>query len=124
MSLVHQRRLRVHVESVNKKDKMETATGVTWTKTECERECWAIIEDDRPFHSDSFHGHANVQSKAVFSFAMIVMDKIHGWIDEEKWVGSNFSACMWICTKMVRLAKTHSRNGGMPKATDVIRHVA
>ena len=90
MSLVHQRRLRVHVESVNKKGKMETATGVTWTKTECERECWAIIKDDRPFHSDSFHWHANVQSKAVFSFAMTVMDKIHGWIDEEKWVGSKF----------------------------------
>ena len=24
------------------------------------------------------------------------MDKIHGWIDEEKWVCSKLAACMWI----------------------------
>ena len=32
---------------------------------------------------------------------MTVMDKIYGWIDEEKWVGSKFTACMWIYTKGV-----------------------
>ena len=39
--------------------------------------------------------------KPVFSSTMVVMDKIHGWTDEEKWVGSRFEACMWLYTKMV-----------------------
>ena len=63
------------------------------------REFWAIFLDDRPFHSGSLCRHANVQPKAVFSCSMAVMDKIHGWEDEEKWMGSNFAACMWIYTK-------------------------
>ena len=41
----------------------------------------------------------NVRSKAVFSNAMALMDKIRGWEDEESWVGSKFAACMWIYTK-------------------------
>ena len=45
--------------------------------------------------------HANVQSKAVFSFAMTTMDETYGWEDEEKRVGSKFAACMWIYTKEV-----------------------
>ena len=31
--------------------------------------------------------------------AVTLMDKIRGWEDEESWVGSKFTACMWICTK-------------------------
>ena len=38
--------------------------------------------------------------KAIFSFAMTVMDKVEGW-NEEELVGSNFVACMWIYTKTV-----------------------
>ena len=43
--------------------------------------------------------HAAVP-KATFSFAMALMDKVGGWNDE-KWVGSNFVACMWIYTEAV-----------------------
>ena len=39
--------------------------------------------------------------KAVFSCAMTVTDKICGWKDEERWVGSKFAACMWIFIKSV-----------------------
>ena len=64
-----------------KKDKMEVATGGTWTDREGDprtlqlreyllRELWAIFVDDRPLHSDSLHKHAHVQSKAVFSYAV------------------------------------------------------
>ena len=63
------------------------------------REFWAIFLDDRPFHCGSLYWHANVQPKTVFSCSMTVMDKIHGWEDEEKWMGSKFAACMWIYTK-------------------------
>ena len=45
----------------------------------------AIFVDDRPFHSDPLYKHANVQSKAVFSNALTVMEKIDG--NEEKWEG-------------------------------------
>ena len=37
--------------------------------------------------------------KAVFSYAMTVMDKFCGWEDDEKWVGSKIAARMWIYTK-------------------------
>ena len=91
-----------------KEDKMEETTGVIWTESEWGPRTLQLREypltefwDDRPFHSDSLRRHANVQSKAVFSSATTVLDKIHGWIDEEKWVGSKVAACMWIHTKMV-----------------------
>ena len=32
---------------------------------------------------------------------MTVVDKICGWRQEQKWVGSFFAACMWIGTKTV-----------------------
>ena len=91
---------------------MEVATGGTWTKHEWGprtlplreyvlREFWAICVDDRSLYSDAINKHANVQSKAVSSYAMTMMDKICGWIAEEKWMGSKFAACMWIYTKMV-----------------------
>ena len=55
--------------------------------------------DDRPFGADSINSQVNVQSKAVFSYAMTLTDEIRGWEDEESWVGSKFAACMWIYTK-------------------------
>ena len=88
-----------------KKDKMGVATGVTWTESEWGPRTLQLREyllrafcvffvDDRPFHSGSLCWHANVQPKAVFSFAMTVMDKIYKWTAEEKCVGSKFAACM------------------------------
>ena len=112
------------------------ATGVTWTQSEWGprtlplreyllREFWVIFVDDRTFHSDSLYWHANVQSKAVFFCAITVMDKIHGWVEEEKWVGSK------ICGMHVdvhqdgadRVAEAHSRNAGVPEARDVFHYV-
>ena len=63
------------------------------------KEFWEIFVDDRPFGAESIDRQVNVQSKAVFSNAMTLMDEIRGWEDEESWVGSKFAACMWICTK-------------------------
>ena len=85
------------------KTKMEVATGVTWTESEWSKNVAGerIFFDDRPFHCDSLCWHAIVQSKAFSSYATTVMDKIQGWTDEEKWVGSKFAACMWIYTKTV-----------------------
>ena len=51
---------------------------------------------------DASDWQATAQPKAVFSYAMTVMDKIHGWGEEEKWVGSWFVACLWPYTKCVR----------------------
>ena len=65
------------------------------------REFWEIFVDDRPFCRDACFRHANVQSTAVFSNAMTIMDAIYGWEDQEKRVGSKFAACMWIYTKEV-----------------------
>ena len=48
------------------------------------KEFWEIFVDDRPFGADAFYRQVNVQSKAVFSFSMTLMDKIRGWEDEEK----------------------------------------
>ena len=63
------------------------------------KEFWEIIVDDRPFGEDATYRHDNVQSKAVFSYAMRLMEKINGWEDEARWLGSKFAACMWIYTK-------------------------
>ena len=63
------------------------------------REFWEIFVDDRTFGADALFRHVNVQSKTAFSFAMPLMDKIRGWEDEEKRVGSKFATCMWNCTK-------------------------
>ena len=64
-------------------------------------EFWEIFVDDRPCCRDPCFKHANVQSKAVFSYAITVMDKICGWEDEEKCVGSKFAECMWVYIKGV-----------------------
>ena len=68
---------------------MEVATERTWTNFELGpsalhmreyalKEFWQTFVDDRPFHSDAINKHAHVQSKAVFSYAVTVMDKICG----------------------------------------------
>ena len=65
-----------------KKDKMEVAMERTWTYFEwgpsalhmkgyALKEFWQKFVDDRPFHSDAINKHANVQSKAVFSYAVL-----------------------------------------------------
>ena len=48
---------------------------------------------------DAFHRQVFVLSKAVFSYAMTLMDNFRWWEDEERWVGSKIAACMWTCTK-------------------------
>ena len=94
----------------SRKSKMEKASRWSWTENEISpramqvreytlKEFWDIFVDDRPFGAEQFFRHVNVQSKAVFSYAMILMDKINGWEDEEKWVGSKFATCMWIYTR-------------------------
>ena len=63
------------------------------------KEFWEIFVDDRPFGAESINRQVNVQSKAVFSYAMTLMDEIRGREDEESWVGSKFAVFMWIYTK-------------------------
>ena len=63
------------------------------------KEFWEIFVDDRPFGADAMFRQVYVQSKAVFSHAMTMMDKIRGWEDDARWVGSKFAACMWIYTE-------------------------
>ena len=63
------------------------------------KEFWEIFVDDRPFGADAIYRQVNVQSKAVFSYTMTLMDKIRGWEDEERVIVSKFAACMWIYTK-------------------------
>ena len=93
-----------------RKDKIEEASSRSWTENKKSprtmqlreytlREFWEIFVDDRPFGADASVRHVNVQSKAVFSHAMTIMDEIYGWEDDEKRVGSKFAACMWIYTK-------------------------
>ena len=43
-----------------------------------------IFVDNRPFGADALFRHVNVQSKAVFSFAMTMTDKIQGWRKKKK----------------------------------------
>ena len=84
---------------------MEKASRWTWeTRTNQLREStlkelWDIFVDDSPFGEDSLLKQVNVHSKAVFSYALTLMDKIRGWEDEESWVGSKFAACLWEDTQ-------------------------
>ena len=93
-----------------RKHKMDKASREPWIEHEqspramqlrrCTlKEFWEIFVDDRPFEADAIDRQVNVQSKAVFSYAMTLTDKIRGWEDEESWVESKFAACMWIYTK-------------------------
>ena len=94
------------------------------SSTSVERICTERIHD-RPFCRDACFRQANVQSEAVVSYAMTIMDESCGWEDEEKRAGSNFAACMWICNKEVMTDKrtnTHSGNGGVLEATFVVHY--
>ena len=63
--------------------------------------------DDRPFGTDSTNREGKVQSKAVFSYAMTLMDKIRGWEDEESWVEgpSSLHVCGHIKKKLWQEAR-------------------
>ena len=64
------------------------------------KEFLEIFVDDRPFGADALFRQTNVQSKAVFSYAMTMMDKIREWEEEERTVGSKSATCIiWIHTK-------------------------
>ena len=78
-----------------RKTKHEVAMGRTWTK----REWGPRTMQLREYVLRDFW--ANVPSTAVFSYAMTFMDKIFGWTDEDKWVGSKITACMWMYTTCV-----------------------
>ena len=91
---------------------MEKASRRSWTELDNSpravqlreyllKEVWEIFVDDRPFCREACFEHANVQLETVLSFAMAILDAISGWEDEEKRVGSQFAACMWIYTKEV-----------------------
>ena len=99
---------KVEREWKRRKNKMERASRRrSWTENEnsprtrecTPREFWEIFVDDRPFGANACFRHVGVQSKAVFSYAMMIMDEIYGWEVQENRVGSNFAACMWIYTK-------------------------
>ena len=72
-----------------KKYKMEKASRRPWIQHEHSpralqlrkfslKELWEIFVDDRPFEADATNIPVNVQSKAVFSYAMNLMDKLRG----------------------------------------------
>ena len=114
------------------KDQMDFVTGRIWPNYEWSKRAWhtrdyvlnefcQIFVDDRHVHRDAINIHANVQSKAVFSYAMAVMDKICGLEKEETWVGSPFSACVWIYTKAV-LCDEQEIHGGILQAKEVLHH--
>ena len=74
--------------------------------------------DDRPSCANACFRHVNVQFKAVFSFAIMIIDEIYGWEDEEKTVGSKFAACMWIYTREAR-TKGQVPNPAMKEYTKI-----
>ena len=57
---------------------------------------------DRSVTRDATDLQVNVQPKAVFSYAMTVMDKICGWGEEEKWVGSLFFCSLCVGLHQMR----------------------
>ena len=55
---------------------------------------------------------------------MTVMDKIHGWIDEEPWVGSRIGG-MYVDPHQDganKVAEAHSRNAGVLPVTIVVHY--
>ena len=73
------------------------------------QEFWDFFVNDKPSATDVINRQVNVQSKAVFSYAMNLMDAIRGWDDDKSWVGSKFAACMWIYTKEALTGGTDTR---------------
>ena len=88
-----------------KKDNMERATGGPWTEFECSprtlqsreyalRGFWAIFVDERPFCRDASSKNVQKKKEAVFSCAMMVMDKIcDERMKKSGWVRNSRHAC-------------------------------
>ena len=95
--------------------KLDKASREPWTEYEHNpramqlrertlKEFWEIFVDDRPFGADAINRQVNVQSKAVFSCAMTLMNKIRGWEGEESRVE--------LCSMHVDLHKKEALTGG------------
>ena len=80
----------VEREWKRRKHKMGKASRKSWTENENStrtlhlreytlREFWEVFVDGRPFGAGAFFRYVNVQSKAVFSYSMTIMDEIHDW---------------------------------------------
>ena len=63
------------------------------------KELWEIFVDDRPFGPDAIFRKIMSNTKQCSPLQWLLMDKIRGWENEERWVGSQFAACMWVYTK-------------------------
>ena len=61
---------------------------------------YVVRQFKQSFVDDRFDLENPIQTKAEFSHAIAVMDKI-GRREEEYWVGSRFAASMWMYTKAV-----------------------
>ena len=98
-----------------RKCNMEEALDSIWTQSQSnaverihtERILGFFFLDDRPFGTDFSFREVNVQSKAVFSYAVTSMDKIRGWrrqildrVQEEylwKRIMSIVLCTNWVC---------------------------
>ena len=83
-----------------------------------------ILWTTDPVYRNACFKHANVQSKAVFSFAMKTMDETCGWEDEEKRVGSEIRR-MHVDLHQRGADKrtnTHSGNGAVLKETNDVHY--
>ena len=74
--------------------------------------------------NDKFDLDNAIQTKAEFSCAMTVMDKIGGW-EEEHCVGSRFAARMWTYTKAVICnGHNHMQNYRLLKFRSILERVS
>ena len=91
-----------------RKGLMEVMRGRTWPHHGMDRKAkktqeyvlqtlWQDYVPDKFGRRDAILPKALTVPKSVFSNAMTVMDKVEGWDDEEKWVGSKYAACMCVC---------------------------
>ena len=72
---------------------------------------------------DRFDLDNAIQTKAAFTYAIAVMDKIGGW-REEHLVGSSFAATMWIYTKaMICNGQIHMHNYRLFKFRSIVEAV-
>ena len=87
-----------------KKILFDEKTMRMWPNAECERAKYTreyvLRQFKQSFVDDRFDLENPIQTKAEFSYAIAVMDKI-GRREEEDWVGSRFAASMWTYTKAV-----------------------
>ena len=101
-------RAEVERQWKRRKNKMEKASRTSWTADENTpraaplreytlKEVWEIFVNGRLFGAGALFRHVNVQSKAVFSYAMTMMDKIR----IEKYLKKRMLSIMlcanWVC---------------------------